>query len=302
MKAVDIEGEIDIALGFDANYAPHAAAVIASVVAHAPGARFRFIVLHCGIGRALQARLEMAAPGMRFVWVEVGDEDLPPFADRDHFTRATLFRLGLEKLAPADCHRVVYLDADIAVLDDVRTLWTVDLKGNPVGAAIDAFVDPARFAGLWKLPSGPDYFNAGILVIDLDMVRAEGLFTAAADFVARNNPELNDQCALNWACWGRWTRFGVEWNAQRHMAIPSLIADLSEDKRLNGRMPKIIHFTGPEKPWLSQGYHPWAWAYWQGLHRTSFARDVRRAAGLGPVEMARLWLRWRLRRPGGRAA
>jgi len=293
---------IDVALGFDRRYAAHGAAVIASVVAHARGAQFRFIILHSGIDRALQARMETAAPGMRFVWIEVGDGDLPFFTDREHFSRATLFRLGLEKLAPADCHRVVYLDADIAVLDDVRKLWALDLSGNPVGAAIDAFVDPVRFAGLWDLKPGHDYFNAGILVIDLDRVRGEGLFTAAADFVARNNPGLNDQCALNWACWGRWTRIGVEWNAQRHMAIPSLIADLSEDKRLNGRMPKIIHFTGPEKPWLREGYHPWAWAYWRSLRRTVFADEVRRAAGFGPLDMLRIWLRWRRRKPAGAAA
>lgn len=291
---------IDIALGFDANYAPHAAAVIASVVAHAPRARFRFIILHAGLDAALQARIAASAPGMSFIWIAVSDDDMPPFAGREHFSRAILFRLGLEKLAPQDCARVIYLDADITVLADVRELWAVNLDGAPVAAAIDGFVDPRLFAEAWRLPPGPDYFNSGVLVIDLARVRREGLFSKAIDFFVRNDAQLTlaDQDALNWACWGRWTRIGVAWNAQRHMAIPSLIADIPEDRRLNREAPKIIHFTGPEKPWTPGAYHPWAWQYWKSLKRTAFARDARRAAGVGIAELLRLRLRWLLRRPG----
>lgn len=304
MSAIGVTNEIDVALGFDENYAPHAAAVIASVVAYAPGARFRFIILHSGVTPEMQARIAASAPGMRFVWTEVADEDIPPFAKREHFSRATLFRMGLEKLAPQDCRRVLYLDADMTVLADVRELAAVDLEGAPVAAAVDGFVDARQFAGRWNLPPGPGYFNAGVLVIDLDKVRAETLFTKAIDFFTRHDAQLTlaDQDALNWACWGRWKRVDVAWNAQRHMAIPSLIAEIPEDRRLNGRAPKIVHFTGPEKPWAPGAYHPWAWLFWNSLARTAYARDVRRASGMDFLKLLRLRLRWQLRRPDKRAA
>ena len=55
------------------------------------------------------------------------------------------------------------------------------------------------------------------------------------------------------------------------MAIPSLIeTELTPAKRLNGRAPKTIRFTGPEKPWLGKGYHPWSWVHWESLQRTPF--------------------------------
>src|SRR5690349_10106127 len=164
---------IDIALGIDANYAPHAAAVIASVARYSGPCRF--IVLHSGVDAELRRRVESVAPEQAFVWIEVGDSDVPAFADRYHFTRAVLFRLGLEKLAPADCGRVLFLDADIAVLADIRPLAMMDLESMPIGAVRDPNVDAAAFAKAWSLSGTPAYFNAGIMAIDLSVVRTEKL-------------------------------------------------------------------------------------------------------------------------------
>ena len=162
---------VDVAMGFDANYAPHAAGVVASVVALAPGTKFRFIILHDAIGDDLKREIERCAPKAVWVWTEVKESDLPPFADRQYFNRTTLFRLGLEKLAPADCRRVVYLDSDIALLRDVRDLYNVDLQGQTVGAAVDAYLDPEAFAKRWDLEPGGAYMNAGALLVDLEALK-----------------------------------------------------------------------------------------------------------------------------------
>src|SRR5690242_15788800 len=94
---------IDIAFGFDGRYVPHAANVMTSIVRHAPGANLRFIVLQSDVSPEQKKRMEDAARGAHFVWVDVGDDDLPPYATRGHLNRTVLFRLGLETLAPADC-------------------------------------------------------------------------------------------------------------------------------------------------------------------------------------------------------
>ena len=291
MSAADV---IDIALGIDRGYAPHAAAVIASVVRHAPGADLRFVILHDGVEPDLRARVEAAAPGAAFEWCEIKDADVPAMANREHFSRAILFRLGLEKHAPADCARMLYLDADVIVAADVRALWNTDLGGAPLGAVIDCFVDAHAFAARWGLPSeAPAYFNSGILLIDLERVRAERLFTKAIDFAVAHIGEiyLVDQDALNFVCWGRWARLENAWNTQRHMVIPSLIAQTPRDRQLQGRAPAIIHYTGPEKPWLSEGYHPWSWLYWENLQRTPFFDEVARRYGVGPLKRFILWQR-----------
>ena len=286
---------IDIAFGVDANYVPHAAAVIAAMRRNAPGARFRFVMLFDEVDDLTRLEFEAVAPEDEFVWVQLDSSRFSNFKEHEHFTRAILFRLGLAELAPADCKRIIYLDADLIPVDDIRHLWEVDLGGFAMGAVEDCFVDPQAFAGKWLLNSvDASYFNSGVLLIDLEASRAEGLFDRALEFVAQHGSKLRftDQDALNWAFAGRWLRLPNCWNVQRHMVLPSLILELPAIRRLGHARPAIVHFTGPEKPWLYESYHPWAWLYWQALSETSFFSKVAKAEGINRYRRIRIWLRW----------
>lgn len=288
---------MDIALGFDANYAPHAASVMAAVRRFTPGVRLRFIILHEGVDGELRRKVESVAPDATWLWREIHPDDFPAFSDRDHLKRATLFRLGLEKHAPADCRRVLYLDSDLAILADLRPLWETDLEGHPLAAVIDAWVD-IEFTRRWGLEGEGPHFNGGVLLLDLEKVREEKLFTKAIEFVAAHEPELEygDQDALNCVFWRRWKQLDVAWNVQRFQAMPETARDLPAHKRLHGA-PAIVHFTGPEKPWLPGIWHPWAWTYWRSLAQTPFAGEVAEKHGVGALQRARLWLRWLRRKP-----
>jgi lipopolysaccharide biosynthesis glycosyltransferase len=294
-----MQNRIDIALGFDSKYAPHAAAVIASIVRHAEDTELRFVVIHSGITEPIRAKVESLAPNARFEWVEVGDSDLPPFVDRAHFRRSILFRLGLEKLAPADCQRVLYFDSDLVVLADVNELWNVDLGGCAIGAAVDAYIDPVAFATRWQLSPGSAYFNAGVLLIDLEKVRAERLFSAAIEFFKRYERDLEfpDQDALNWVFWGRWKELDAAWNIQRFMTSREFEGNPFKEGRLKDNGLGLVHFAGTEKPWMRGVWHPWAWLYWKNLARTPFINDVAREFGVNFRQLARLRLRWWIKRP-----
>jgi lipopolysaccharide biosynthesis glycosyltransferase len=307
------EDEVVVSFGIDSNFVPHVAAVIASIVAHAPEARFRFLVLHCDVEPSRRAALETVAPSARFDWIEIRDADIPRFLDRHHFTRAILFRLGLEKLAPVDCRRTIYLDADVIVLRDLRELWRMDLGGNPIGGVTDTFAYDQKylhdFPRQWGLELNKgDYVNSGVLLIDLDEVRREQSFSRVMKFIAEHSDTLlfADQDAINFVYWGRCVVLPNEWNTLRDRAIPSVAASLPLSKQLNGCAPAIVHFNYKFKPWLRQdyhedGYHPWSWLYWRYLARTPFMREVIEMHGVGALARARLWLRWLRRRPSRRA-
>lgn len=285
---------IDVALGYDRRYAAHAGTVVSSIVRNAPGAEFRFIMLHADVDREMQQRIESIAPDAAFVWTQVGDDDLPVYADRGHFNRTVLFRLGLEALAPADCTRVFYIDADMIVLGDLRELWAADLGENAIGAVLDAYVVGEEFARKWELPyAGEHYFNAGLQLIDLAKVRAEKVFSRSLEFVVQHDKALlfGDQDALNYVLWGRWTPLDPAWNVQKFLTRDEIA------KELNGKAPALVHFTGTRKPWMSDIWHPWAWIYWDAVRHTPFEREVAREFGVTPFHRARYLMRWLLKRP-----
>jgi lipopolysaccharide biosynthesis glycosyltransferase len=294
-----MNSEINIALGFDGSYAPHTAAVMASIVRHASSGRICFIMLCTDVNSILRSQMEMIAPKARFIWIEVQERDLPRFAARGHFNRTTLFRLGLESLAPADCRRVLYLDSDLIVLADICKLWATDLGCNSIAAVQDAYVDPIAFANRWQLSPPSKYFNAGVLLIDLEKVRAGRMFSAAIEFLVRNERDLrfNDQDALNWAFWNQWCFLDIMWNVQRFMTSVEMRSQGIGLRQSDSKGPQLVHFIGMEKPWMPGVWHPWAWLYWENLVRTPFAEDVARQFGMNFYQLMRLRLRWWIKRP-----
>jgi lipopolysaccharide biosynthesis glycosyltransferase len=238
-------------------------------VRHAPGARFRFLMLHSDIATDLRARVERAAPGQHFAWITVKDEEMPAYTGNEYLplvNRTTLYRHGLEKMAPADAWRVLYLDTDPIVLSDVREILQAPIEGQPLVAVDDLFVDVDAFA-------------------------RQGLLTKAIDFLERHGTELSyaDQDALNSAFWQRWHTLPPYRNVLRQSVFKG---DMARD-----RIPAIVHFTERQKTWLANMWHPWCWIYWDNLARTPFFQEVARKEGVGFWDRRRMRVRWMRRRP-----
>ncbi|KAB1214146.1 putative galacturonosyltransferase-like 4 [Morella rubra] len=103
-------------------------------------------------------------------------------------------RIYLADIIPADVGRVIYLDSDLIVVDDISKLWAVDMEDKVVAAPeyclanftqyfSDAFwSDPAlsrTFAG-----RNPCYFNTGVMVMDVGKWRTEGYTQKVEEWMA----------------------------------------------------------------------------------------------------------------------
>src|SRR5262249_44225277 len=97
-----------------------------------------------------------------------------------HVTTTVNSKLFIVELLPPDVHRVLYLDCDIIVRGDVEGLWNYDLYDSVVGAVEDPNMHYKEKLGL--LPGQP-YFNAGVLLVDLDRWRAGRVGPRALNFL-----------------------------------------------------------------------------------------------------------------------
>ena len=114
------------------------------------------------------------------------------------------------------------------------------------------------------------YFNAGIMVINLDYWRQNSVSEKVIDYITHNNSKLLfwDQDALNAILYGKWTSFHPKFNFQTTM-ITSSIDNLQEIKEARGN-PTIVHFTGSIKPWDFQSKHPFKSKYWDYIKKTPY--------------------------------
>jgi lipopolysaccharide biosynthesis glycosyltransferase len=178
-----------------------------------------------------------------------------------HFPPEAAAPLLLTELLPSGIDRVVFLDADVLVLDDPTDLWTVELDGHPLGAVVDAAIprcSSPRGVPDWRalgIPREAPYLNAGVLAISLDAWRSEDIAARALARLGNSAGKRSflHQEALNAVLWRDWKPLAPRWNV-------SSLAGRSFGGRVPER-PAIVHFAGSFKPWRSRIGGPFRAAY-----------------------------------------
>lgn len=216
---------------------------------------------------------------VRFHWHEVPDDALSNYPVRGHFVPLVYARILAPDLLPATVERLLYLDADLLVLDDISKLWALPLDGVILAAATDMAVPRVsspmglRRFGQLGIPADAPYFNAGVYLADLRAWRKAGITEQSMAYLHRYHDDVNllDQDALNAVMHGRWQRLDMRWNliaslaGRRHYRPDGI--DPEEYRQALAR-PGIIHFAGLLKPWVQPGIASFeADRYLEVLHR-----------------------------------
>jgi lipopolysaccharide biosynthesis glycosyltransferase len=288
-----------IVFACDANYSMQLATTLRSLAETNNRASLDIHVLTDHFPKSLRSRVsESLPPGIaRIRWVTVDVERLPAHTTLDHVSTVTYARLLIPELFPGDTSKLLYLDADLLVLGDLEPLWETDLNRTPVAAARD-LLDISLKAGDPRTKSMPrvrNYFNAGVLLIDLDQWRRHRVSDKAMEYLTRNpHSPFMDQDALNVACDGHWTELEDRWNFQNH--FHTRIDSISEHER-----PAIVHFVTRIKPWNPKVISINRHFYDSVRSRTRFARTRSERLIDSGLE---IWCRCkrRLRRIGDRAS
>ncbi|MBV9869987.1 MAG: FkbM family methyltransferase, partial [Frankiaceae bacterium] len=187
---------------------------------------------------------------------------------------AAVYRLLLPELLP-DVPRVLYLDADTLVLDDLSPLWNLDLDRCLVAASTNPLYRhmERRLVERLGLPDRRAYFNSGVLLFDLELMRSEGADQELLAWATANRDLVSwpDQDVLNAVLWRRRLPLHPRWNAVPGLwALPSRDLPWPMDQvEAARRNPAIAHFVGPYKPWHYRCKHPYRSAYHAHLAQTA---------------------------------
>lgn len=246
--------KINLFFAIDDNYCPFLSSAVHSILKNASKEyKYDLYVLHNGISQnnqdVMKAQIKNNA-SIEFVdMLEFIDmkEKLTVLADklvtRDYYTKTTYYRLFIPNMFP-NLNKALYLDSDIIVTGDISELYNTDMGNNLVGAVPDmavqntpVFIDYVENALGVK---GENYFNAGILLMNLDEMRKWDFENKFIELLCTYSFRVaQDQDYLNVLTKGRVKYVDNSWNVQ---PVPNNICKIDK--------VNLIHYNMLWKPWF----------------------------------------------------
>jgi lipopolysaccharide biosynthesis glycosyltransferase len=170
-----------------------------------------------------------------------------------HFPREAAYSLLLPDLLPATLDRILFLDADLLVLDDLAQVWEISIGDSVLAAVPDAAIPLCRSPrGVknrdeWGISEDADYFNCGVMLIHLSRWRERNVTARACDYLQKVGLQVDflHQEALNAVLWDDWFPLESRWNLLGGLAGRPYESSGSG----TWRKPGIVHFAGRFKPW-----------------------------------------------------
>jgi lipopolysaccharide biosynthesis glycosyltransferase len=159
-------------------------------------------------------------------------------AKGSNITRTTFLRLFLSTWLPSNLERILYLDIDILVKRSLEDLFSrksdfviCAVKGGSSLLSIGSHLQNFNSA----------YFNAGVLLIDIDKWRKLEVESEILKIGQKGSYPLMDQDILNLVFKGEWTELSADYNVQQ---MPDSAFRFKDEQQ----SPAIVHFVGG-KPW-----------------------------------------------------
>lgn len=269
-----IEKTIPIFFSADDNYVPFLAVAIRSLIDNASKKyNYDIVVLNSGLTDENMKRIKKMEEekfNIKFVDVNPKIENITSKLTsrlRDYYSISIYYRLFIPSLFPA-YNKVIYLDADVVLVDDISKLYFEDINDYLVGGIPDEviagdkiFQDYTKYA--LDLEPGR-YFNSGVLLMNLDKFREEKIEEKFLYLLDKYNFDTvaPDQDYLNVLCKDKVKYVDRGWDR-----MPN-VDETFDDSHLH-----LIHFNMFQKPWKYEGvlYQEYFWEY---AKKTDFIEEI----------------------------
>lgn len=263
---------VKIVFAVDDRYIPFLAVAIQSLVDHSSKDNYYSIkILHTDVSEKNKKKIEKyISENISIEFVDLNyylEKIKDKLYTRDYYTNTTYFRLFLPELYP-QYNKVLYLDSDIVILDDIANLYKINMGDSLVAAAPDDIIQNNKVFQDYveKVVGVSDYkhyFNAGVLLMNLDQLRK---FKFQEKFIYLLSTikfsVAQDQDYLNRLCKGRVKLLSIAWD---RMPIPN--------DKIKTEDIKILHFNFACKPWHFEDvlYKEF---FWQYAKKTDFYNEI----------------------------
>jgi lipopolysaccharide biosynthesis glycosyltransferase len=224
---------------------------------------------------------------IHFIDTEAIHQKLSKLINLNVRSLATWYRVFLPIIMPTSVSKVIYLDCDSYINDTLSELWEIDINEYHVAGVLDTIaLENKKAIGL---DEKDPYFNAGMLLINLDKWRLDRILDKMIEFIEAKNGIVtyHDQGTINAVCKKK-KIIHPKFNAMTPFFLLSS-NQLKKFHKLNDyyssveieeakKSPVFCHLTPyfVDRPWAKGNYHSLKHEYNSFLKRTVWATTINR--------------------------
>lgn len=277
-----MDTKINIVFASDNNYAQHTAVAMTSVLVNTKvPQKIQFYLIDDEIKDENKEKIRKTVQnlGGSVEFIKIKNSRLEDCYVSGELSRASYFRLDIANILDETINKIIYLDCDLLVYDDIEKMWQLDMGGKAVAATCDLGIMASARVRKQKnhfigLPFDAPYFNAGVLMMDLTKWRQGNYAEDIIALATQNKYPNHDQDALNKFFMNNWQEIPLRWDVippvfnlfLKIITKPDLRKKAIEAK-LN---PAIFHYAGGYKPWEYEIHKGFNDKYYEYLKLTEF--------------------------------
>ena len=238
--------EINLAIAFDQNYISPFYALITSIFENN---RSNKIIIHAivsGLSEEIKNNISNYAlkNNAKINYYTIDEQTVAQYVLTSTWTAAVYYRLYFPLLVPNAVNRLLYIDTDTIVVNNLAELYAIDLEHYPVGAVYDTWVKTAPHLDITE---EGQYFNSGVLLMDIQKWKTQQITEKAFAFLNTNPEKIKfvDQDALNAVLVHNWKKLDAKFNMM-YSSIPEGISKQEMKTFISDKV--IVHFT-LQRPW-----------------------------------------------------
>lgn len=279
-----VPNTIPIVLATDDNYAPYLGVTLQSIIDNSSNEEnYEIFVFNTALNTNFVNSLEMMSQkNIRISCINVSSIiESQNLYSKAHYSVAMYFRYLIAELF-FFYPKVLYLDCDLVLVDQVSKLFNIDIGDqilgvihNPIHRGMGNYLrDNLKF-------DRTKYFNSGVLLINTERFISCNVKRRCLDIIKQKRDlACPDQDALNIVCKNRVYEIDQRWNFQWHHAISinptnnNKLLDEEKENYYNAMHSfSLIHYTSNIKPWNTPSAQ-FSNIFWNYARKTNFYEEI----------------------------
>lgn len=174
------------------------------------------------------------------------------------YTKCSMARLFYSKIVKED--RILYIDVDALVIDNIDELWNLKLDDYYVAGTSDWGMKMDGVVYLKFIDSNIPYINSGVLLMNLKLIRKNKMDDKWLDMINTQRYMYPDQDVINSACKDHIYIFDSSFNSAASTQL------------VNKNSIKIMHYTMKKENWVKNHQYSELWYDYEKKYKKEYKK------------------------------